>query len=218
MNTLQKTYEDYWSKDHGGFAGYVRNLALENFFTRGEFVLDVGCGDGIVGEFIQQKTGIRPAGMDISEEAVAKAKAKGIDAKIASSEEKFPFNDNTFDKVFWGDNIEHLFDPTTTIKEIRRVLKKDGRLILSCPNMGYLRYRLYYFLNGSLPDTEWTGLNPWEWSHIRFFNLKILKKFLLSHDFCKITKVLGGSERRLDRPFLKISPSLFGMILILEVE
>lgn len=218
MNTLQKTYEDYWSKDHGVFSGYVRNLALENFFNKGEFVLDVGCGDGIVAEFIRQKTGLKPAGMDISQEAVAKAKEKGIDAKIASSEEKFPFDDNTFDKVFWGDNIEHLFDPEFTLKEIRRVLRSNGKLVLSCPNMAYWRYRFGYFLKGALNDTEWTGAKPWEWTHIRFFNLEILKELLKKCGFNKITKTAGVSERRLDKPFLKINPALFGMILILEAE
>lgn len=218
MSTLKKFYEKFWTEDRGEFGSYVRNLKLPDFFHEGELVLDVGCGDGVVGAFLQEKAGVKVTGIDISEAAVRKAREKGIDAKVCNSEQKFPFPDNLFDKVFWGDNIEHLFDPAQTIKEIRRVLKKDGKLILSCPNMGYWRYRVYYFLRGSLPDTEWTGLPPWAWSHIRFFNLNILSNFLDTFGFKKITKVLGVSERRLDKPFLKISPSIFGMILILEAE
>lgn len=218
MNRLKNFYEKFWLSDRGEFETYIRNLELLDLFEKGELVLDVGCGDGIVGECLQRKTGVKVIGIDISEGAVKKAREKGIEAKVASSEEKFPFQDHTFDKVFWGDNIEHLFDPAFTLNEIRRVLKQNGKLILSCPNMAYWRYRISYFLNGSLTDTEWTGLAPWEWSHIRFFNLKILRDFLFQHDFKKITKVLGVSERRLDKPFLKINPSLFGMILILEAE
>lgn len=218
MNKLKKFYNEFWSEERGEFGSYVRNLELPKFFKEEDLVLDVGCGDGVVGAFLQEKSGVKVTGLDISEEAVKKARKNGIDAKVSSSEKKFPFENNFFDKVFWGDNIEHLFDPTQTIKEIRRVLKENGKLILSCPNMGYWRYRIYYFLNGSLPDTEWTGLPPWEWSHIRFFNLKILKRFLFTFGFKKITKILSVSERRGDKPFLKISPSLFGMILILEVE
>jgi methionine biosynthesis protein MetW len=217
MTKLKNFYEKFWSENRGEFEKYVRNIELANFFEKGETVLDVGCGDGTVGLFLQE-AGVKITGIDISEQAVKKAREKGIDAKLASSEQKFPFESNSFDKVFWGDNAEHLFDPASALGEIRRVLKKSGKLIMSCPNMGYWRYRIKYFLNGSLPDTEWTGLNPWEWSHIRFFNLKILEKFLLLNGFNKITKVLGVSERRLDKPFLKINPSLFGMILILEAE
>ncbi len=218
MNTLKRFYEKFWTEDRGEFGSYVRNLELPGFFKKGELVLDVGCGDGVVGAFLQEKAGVKVTGIDISEEAVKKAKEKGVDAKVYSSEQKFPFENDAFDKVFWGDNIEHLFDPAQTIKEIRRVLKKDGKIILSCPNMAYWRYRIHYFLRGSLPDTEWTGLAPWAWSHIRFFNLKILTCFFDTFGFKKINKVLGVSERRLDKPFLKINPSLFGMILIVEVE
>lgn len=218
MSTLKKFYEKFWTEDRGEFGSYVRNLKLPDFFHEGELVLDVGCGDGVVGAFLQEKAGVKVTGIDISEGAVRKAREKGIDARVSSSEQKFPFSDSSFDKVFWGDNIEHLFAPSETIKEIRRVLKKDGKLILSCPNMGYWRYRIHYFLNGSLPDTEWTGLAPWEWSHIRFFNLEILRKFLYKYGFSKITKILGVSERRLDKPFLNLSPSFFGMILLLEAE
>lgn len=218
MKNIKKFYNEFWSEDRGEFGSYVRNLELPSLFKSGEVVLDVGCGDGVVGDFLQKSAEVKVVGIDISEEAVKKANKRGIDARIFSSEQKFPFSDNSFDKVFWGDNIEHLFDPGITVREIKRVLKKGGKLILSCPNMGYWRYRWHFFLNGSLPDTEWTGLPPWEWSHIRFFNQKILKEFLLSNGFKEITKVLGVSERRLDKPFLKINPSLFGMILILEVE
>ncbi len=218
MKNVKKFYNEFWSEDRGEFGSYIRNLELPKLFKLGELVLDIGCGDGVVGDFLQKKVGVQVIGIDISEQAVKKARDKGIDAKVYNIEQRFPFADNTFDKVFWGDNIEHLFNPKQTIKEIKRVLKKEGKLILSCPNMGYWRYRIHYFLNGSLPDTEWTGLAPWAWSHIRFFNLKILKDFLYTFGFKKTTKVLGVSERRLDKLFLKINPSLFGMILILEVE
>lgn len=218
MNKLKNFYNNFWEKDRGEFSSYIRNANLVNFFKKGELVLDVGCGDGTVGEFLQKNIGVKVIGIDISKEAVKKANKKGIKAQVCSSEEFFPFKDNTFEVVFWGDNIEHLFNPMFCAKEIRRVLKKDGRLILSCPNMGYWRYRLYYLIKGRLPDTEWTGVNAWEWSHIRFFNSDILSDFLKKANFNKINTVLGVSSRRLDKPFLSIRPTLFGMILIIEAR
>lgn len=216
MNDLKVLYNQYWTKEKEEFTSYARNLALPQFFKKGEKVLDVGCGDGVVAEFLEKNVGVQVIGMDISEEAVKKARKRGVEAKVYSSEDKFPFPENIFDAVFWGDTIEHLFNPMDTAKEIRRVLKQGGRLILSCPNMGYWRYRIFYFINGELPDTEWTGLPPWYWSHIRFFNHKILERFLKEAGFVRINKVVGASSRRIDKPFLKSLPTLFGMILIVE--
>lgn len=217
MNKLRKHYETYWSDKHEEFGNYVRNKHLITFFKKGDCVLDIGCGDGVVGEYLKDNLNLKIVGIDISKHAVEKAKKRGIDARVYSSEDRLPFNDHTFDAVFWGDNIEHLFDPLKTAKEIKRVLKKEGRLIMSCPNMGYWRYRIYYFLQGCLPDTEWTNLPPWAWSHIRFFNLAILNRFIKEAGFSHINKITGVSEKRLDKPFLKVLPSLFGMIIILEV-
>lgn len=218
MSNVKILYDQYWTKEKEEFTSYARNLLLPHFFKKGEKVLDVGCGDGVVAEFLHKNVGVEVVGIDISEEAVTKALERGINAKVYNSESKFPFKDNFFDVVFWGDNVEHLFNPSLTAKEIKRVLKDGGRLVLSCPNMGYWRYRIYYFLNGSLPDTEWTSLPPWSWSHIRFFNIKILTDFLTASGFRKITKIVGVSERRLDRPFLSVFPTIFGMILIVEVK
>lgn len=218
MNNVRKLYEKYWMGKTEEFTNYIRNLSLSKFFKKGDFILDVGCGDGAVAEFLQESLGAKVIGIDISKEAVSKALERGVKARVLSSEDKFPFKDNTFDAVFWGDNIEHLFNPLDTGREIKRVLKKGGKLILSCPNMGYLRYRIFYLLNGQLPDTEWTNLPPWQWAHIRFFNLKLLKEFLEWCGFKKIIQIVGVSERRVDKIMLSFFPQYFGMILIVEAQ
>lgn len=218
MNSVKKHYEDFWQKRNERFEDYPRNLALKQFFNVKEKILDVGCGDGIVGEYLIKNYNSEVYGIDISEDAIEKAKKKNVKAQVGSSENKLPFEDGTFDTVFWGDNIEHLFEPIATAKEIKRVLKKDGRLILSCPNMGYWRYRLYFLLYGKLPDTEWTGHPPWYWSHIRFFNIGILKQFIKEAGFSKVTKISGVSERKIDKLLLPLSNNFFGMIIIMEVK
>lgn len=218
MNKIKIHYEGFWSGRDERFESYVRNLSLTTFFNKGEALLDVGCGDGTVAEYLHKKLGLQVSGMDISEVAVEKARKRGVKAFVGSSEDRFPFNDNSFDAVFWGDNIEHLFDPMFAAKEIKRVLKPNGRLVLSCPNMAYWRYRIYYFLEGELSDTEWTGFNRWNWSHIRFFNINILKDFFKEAGYKRVSRIKGVSNRRIDKMFLPLSQTLFGMIILLEVK
>lgn len=212
-------YEKYWgSKDSKEkFLGYERNVVLPPLFKNGEKVLDLGCGDGAVSQYLKENVGVEITGADISPKALKIAEKRGVKTKLVDVEKKLPFNSHEFDVVFWGDNVEHLFDPESTLLEIKRILKKDGRLILSCPNMGYFRYRLYYLLNGALPDTEWTGFPRWGWSHIRFFNPTIMQEFLAAHKF-KVIQVIGVNRRFPDSLLSKVFPGLFSMIMVVEAK
>jgi ubiquinone/menaquinone biosynthesis C-methylase UbiE len=79
-------------------------------------VLDVGCGEGIT----TRKMGA--IGMDLDQ------------GDVKGSVYKIPFPDDTFDAVTLLDVIEHLDHPVTALKEIKRVLRPGGRLILMFPN------------------------------------------------------------------------------------
>lgn len=212
-------YETYWNKKNKqeDFFAYERNWAIPGLFTKKGKVLDLGCGDGAVAHFLQEELGMEVIAADISEQALKVAQKRGLKVKKIDVEQKLPFKDKYFDAVFWGDNVEHLFDPESTLKEIHRVLKKNGRIILSCPNMGYWRYRLHYFVKGRLPDTEWTGNSPWGWSHIRFFSFSIMNDFLTKNKFKKV-KIIGVNRSKIEGPLLSILPSFFGRILIAEAR
>lgn len=197
------------------FYRYERNQALPQLFKHGEKVLDLASGNSIVGEFLQKKFNCRVTALDISSSAIKDARRRGMEGVLADAEKKLPFNNSSFDLVFWGDNIEHVFFPGKILLEIHRVLKPKGRLILSTPNQAYWRYRIFTFVTGKLPRTEGEDNPPWEWTHIRFFTRGILKKLLSKTGF-RETKFLGVSRRRLDQPVLKIFPALFGMILVAE--
>lgn len=220
MKGLKDHYEEYWKSKRfpDTFEGYERNWVLPRLFRKDEKILDIACGDGAVGEHLINEYQVEVFGVDISQKAVAEARKRGIKAKVHNiEEEKLPFPPQSFDVVFWGDNVEHLFKPEFVLKEIRRVLKNRGRLILSCPNMGYWRYRLYYLFHGRLPDTEWSGSAPWSWGHIRFFNHNILKDFLATEDFV-VKKTFGISRRKPDFLFKGLLPKLFGMIFVIEAS
>jgi methionine biosynthesis protein MetW len=216
-NQILNDYENYWGskKKNEEFFGYERNWYLPQLLKSNEVVLDLGCGDGAVGEFLIQKFNNEVYGLDFSSQALNVAKKRGLKVTHGSSEEAFPFPDNKFDMVFWGDNIEHIFHPEKTIKEIFRVLKPGGRVIISCPNMGYWRYRVEYLLTGEISTTEWITKYPWESQHIRFFSKRLLNLFLKLNGFSE-KRFIGISRRRLDLPLLKLFPQYFGMIMMVE--
>jgi len=216
MPTIKHYYDKYWKWIKNlPPSSYERDSVFPNIFRKNDKVLDLACGNGDSSIQIAKITENQVYGLDLSPVAVRESSEKGIKAMVGSVENTFPFKKEQFDVVFWGDNIEHIFFPNEAIKEISRVLKPQGRLIISTPNMGYWRYRLSYLYNGKIPDTEFNGKSPWEWSHIRFFNIPILNEFLNLNSF-KVSRIWGINRRIIDRWLVKYFPAVTGMIVVIE--
>ncbi len=92
-------------------------------------ILDVGCGNAWLAKYVQNYTG-----MDISPSGVERAKKEGYNVLLASAEEPFPFEDNSFGCVFMKDVLEHLQKPMDAVSEVMRVLKEDGHVIAFAPD------------------------------------------------------------------------------------
>jgi methionine biosynthesis protein MetW len=194
-------YRNNWAKDLpvAGTEKYVKALDLlkEDEFRR---ILDIGCGEG---DFcLEMKKGPVPkevVGIDISEKAVIKAGERGVKAiSINVSEEPLPFSDASFDAVFCGEVIEHVFDPDYLLDEAYRVLKAGGLFIITTPNLAswYNRLVLLFGYQPFFTEVSTRGgaghLFPF-WlnaGHLRLFTLRALKEVLARHDF-KIGEIFG---------------------------
>lgn len=90
-------------------------------------VLDIGCG---LGEFLELYK--NSSGIDVNPYSVNYCKEKGLDAKVGSVY-KIPFKNKSFDGIFCLCLLEHLKKPQTAVKEMYRILKPNGKLILIVP-------------------------------------------------------------------------------------
>jgi SAM-dependent methyltransferase len=108
-------------------------------------VLDVGCAYG----FMLQKfpDTFEKFGIDISDHAIAEAKKTlpGAMFAVGGAEDAFLFPENFFDVVLCNDILEHLKDPLVALKNIRKVLKKDGILYISTPNLNWVRKKMFAY-------------------------------------------------------------------------
>ncbi|MBI3252802.1 MAG: methyltransferase domain-containing protein [Candidatus Omnitrophica bacterium] len=143
-------------------------------FKRTGKILDIGCGPGFLLDEAKNQ-GWETAGVDLS--AWAKAHSRdhfGIDVFQGSLEEaRFP--DRTFDAVVMMDVIEHLEDPKRVLKEIRRILKNDGVLYVSTPD-------IQSFLSRAL-RARWWGINKY---HLFYFSKKTLERLFTAVGFKKL--------------------------------
>jgi 2-polyprenyl-3-methyl-5-hydroxy-6-metoxy-1,4-benzoquinol methylase len=157
----------------------IRIGKLVSLVGRGKTVLDLGCLDGTVGEYLIQNQNV-VYGVDASQNAVPKAVQKGIQAKIGNLEEGLDFPDAFFDVVLAGELIEHIFDIDLLVNEVHRVLKSNGYFILSTPNLASLGRRLMLLVNRN-PHIEVSSKNAA--GHVRYFVKHTLFELLCSHGF-----------------------------------
>jgi 2-polyprenyl-3-methyl-5-hydroxy-6-metoxy-1,4-benzoquinol methylase len=104
-------------------------------FSPGERVLDIGAKWGGFGQGARSMgLEIDYTGLDVSEENVRKATELGLDVRLADASQPLPFDDPEYDCVICLELLEHLPKPIFLLGEIRRVLKPEGRAVLSVPN------------------------------------------------------------------------------------
>lgn len=102
--------------------------------VRGKTVLDIASGEGYGCHILQRAGAAKVIGVDVSAEAVAHARSKyGVDARVGDAE-AIPLADQSVDLVVSFETVEHVPHPDKFIAEIVRILKPEGRLVMSTPN------------------------------------------------------------------------------------
>jgi SAM-dependent methyltransferase len=141
---------------------YHRNLEIIKFISpimeKPFKVLDIGIGPGIA-SLVLSKMGINVTGFDTWEEyaseynnrsgekndIINRLKDHGVEIRFHNLSETLPFETDSFDVVLFLDVIEHLpGSPGPVLKEIYRLLKPGGYLIVTTPNMANLRNRVIF--------------------------------------------------------------------------
>ena len=101
----------------------------------GQFMLEIGCGNGSVSKHIYDKYNLNVTGTDIDEDQIEFAKNSIKDLKniafFFADATDLPFKDENFDIVLSINVLHHIYNWIDALKEINRVLKKSGYLILA---------------------------------------------------------------------------------------
>jgi len=138
-------------------------------------ILDIGCATGILLSGMQKK-GWDCFGVEPDKNAAIYAEKRFGFSIINGYLEDTNFPDNYFDVVTIMDVLEHVQDPKTFIKEIRRILKTDGFLIATLPNSSAWERYIFgpYWIGWDVPR------------HYRTFNNENIKIFLSRLGFSNI--------------------------------
>jgi methionine biosynthesis protein MetW len=140
-------------------------------------VLDVGCGDGTLMEFLKNNKKIDIRGIEISKNNVQQCIGKGLTVIEGDAEKDLSqFPDSSFDFVILSQTLQAFLNPEKVISELLRVGKKA---IVTIPNFGYWKVRLHLLIKGTMPITRTL---PDEWYNTPNLHMCTIQDFF---NFCK---------------------------------
>jgi len=144
--------------------------------STGARLLEIGCGNGSVLEKMQ-KRGWRVEGVEFDPECIKRVEARGLKC-YARDLREVGLPEETFDAIYMGHVIEHLYEPRSLLKECWRVLKRGGHLVMTTPSTqswGHKHYR-----------RDWRGLESPR--HLQIFNPLSLRRLTEESGFdqCRV--------------------------------
>jgi len=144
-------------------------------------VLDVGCGDGTLMEFLKDNKKIDIRGIEILKNNVQQCIGKGLTVIEGDAEKDLSqFPDGSFDFVILSQTLQAFLNPEKVISELLRVGKKA---IVTIPNFGYWKVRLHLLIKGTMPVTRTL---PDEWYNTPNLHMCTIKDFF---NFCENKKI-----------------------------
>lgn len=191
MDVEEELYQRIWANQNSDGSinvdpGSRVALALK-LLDSGDRFLDIGCGAGTLCHAVKDRFK-DIYGVDISENALDIAKKYCTNtSKVNLNVERLPFEDGYFDAVACLDVIEHLFDPVCLLEEIGRVLKNDGVLVISAPNIRYWRHLSSLVIKGRFPKTS-SDSRHYDGGHLHYFTFKDLDEMLKYHGFSTVKR------------------------------
>lgn len=192
------------------YGGHERLLALAGSPDR---ALDIGCSSGYLARRLVER-GADVVGVDVDEAAVAEARRVCSQVLVGDVETmELPFESASFDVVLCGDVIEHLRDPERFLMRLRSLLRPEGRLVLTTPNVANWAMRL------SLLAGRWryTDRGILDRTHTRLFTRNTLIEALDRAGYrivaldvtAPVPFVASPALERLAHSVARLRPSLF---------
>ena len=155
---------------------------IEGFVPQGARVLDVGCEDGTLLAFLEERKGIDGRGLELSQAKVNRAVERGLSVIQGDADTDLAtYPDGAFDVVILSQTLQATQAPRAVLEELLRI---GRRVIVTIPNFGNWRARLHLLLRGRMPVTKSLPYSWYDTPNIHFCTLR---------DFIELTAEVGAT-------------------------
>ena len=157
-------------------------------------VLDVGCGDGALMDYLVKEKNIEVRGLELNQNNVQECIYKGLPVIQGNAEtELYQFPKQSFDYVVLSQTLQAFYQPDKVLRELLRIGKS---VIVSIPNFGYWKVRTSLLFFGKMPVTK-TLPNTWfNTPNLHMCTIKDLFNYCEDQNIT-IKKVIGVNENKI---------------------
>jgi ubiquinone/menaquinone biosynthesis C-methylase UbiE len=200
FDRIAPSYDAWAGGQHERVAARLVDVAAPQ---KGEHVLDVGTGTGLVAHLVAPR--VSPGsviGIDLSEQmlSIARTKKSKNTQFLGMAAERLVFKPETFDLVTMGDALAYLGDPTDALAEAHRVLKMGGRLAVSNQRRSLSTRAQDLFFQGLAPlaRRHYLSLPRYSSERARFGEPDVLPRLLNGAGFemTRMTEMVTGGRTR----------------------
>jgi ubiquinone/menaquinone biosynthesis C-methylase UbiE len=208
FDQIASVYDSWAGGQHGRVAARLVELAAPK---KGEHVLDVATGTGLVAHLVAAK--VVPGsviGIDLSDRMLSIARAKqGKNTQfVGMAAERLVFRPETFDVVTMGEALAYLSDPNDALEEANRVLRPGGRLAVSCQRRSLSTRAQDLFFQGLAPlaRRHYLSLPRYSSERARFGEPDVLPQLLGAAGFevTRLTEMVTGGRTQNARDWTEL--------------
>ena len=181
---------------------------IANWIPEGSRIIDLGCGNGALMEYLIQKKHVTAEGMEISASGVAAGKARNLTialAEIDKAESFGAYTDEQFDYAICNVTLQMVLYPEVLLQQMKRIAKYT---ILSFPNFAYIGNRYDLLVHGVMPRPMLYGYTWYNTGHIHQLSVQDFKTWTAANGVQILdNRQLGGLIS-----IVRICPNLFARV------
>lgn len=171
---------------------YDRTRMLLEWVGRGKRVLEVGCSTGYISRLLAER-GCVVTGIEIDPAAAERARAHCREVLVLDLNSPLwseSLRGGAYDVVLLADVLEHLVDPGGALREIRGLLKEDGSIVISLPNVVHWVTRARILLG----QFNYTSMGTLDHTHLRFYTVGTAHELVRSagYQIIRFHPAIGG--------------------------
>ena len=188
---------------------------IEPWIAPGSRVLDLGCGDGTLLDYLQRNKSVSGYGLEINPEYIEECVRRGVNVIEQDLDEDRlgNFRDQTFDTVVMTQALQAVRRPDRAITEMLR-LGREG--IVTFPNFGYWRLRLHQLWSGRMPMSSTLPHTWYNTPNIHLCTVCDFEALCQEHQIRIQSRTVVDNAHR-SRWYNRLWPNLLGQIAVYRV-